>query len=270
MGPLPKSPFAQEFMSLTSLLAPMLTPMLTPDALPPASALFSVCSPACSPVLAFVTGPDAMLISGILLATVGLLRMAYVRRRRARQGARLSPEEMLERNRQIRGTHGDLEQLMSEIEQLTRRFSAQLDAKSRRVERLVEQADERIQRLMDLEDQANARIRDAQAGGVQAGNGQAGTSRVGHAQPSTHPSTHSSSPSRRAESPTAGTQATAEARTADSSTEADGDLSHVPTDPLADSVYQLADDGLGPEQIARQLDEHVGKVELILALRAAS
>lgn len=38
-------------------------------------------------------------------------------------------------------------------------------------------------------------------------------------------------------------------------------------DPLTRKVYQLADQGKGPADIAQQLDEHVGKIELILALR---
>jgi hypothetical protein len=41
----------------------------------------------------------------------------------------------------------------------------------------------------------------------------------------------------------------------------------IPDDPLARSVYELADQGNDSAQIARELDEHVGKVELILALR---
>lgn len=38
-------------------------------------------------------------------------------------------------------------------------------------------------------------------------------------------------------------------------------------DPLTQQVYALADEGKGPQTIAQQLDEHVGKIELILALR---
>ena len=41
---------------------------------------------------------------------------------------------------------------------------------------------------------------------------------------------------------------------------------HSP-DPLTADVYALADDGLTPPQIATRLDEHTGKIELILALR---
>lgn len=38
-------------------------------------------------------------------------------------------------------------------------------------------------------------------------------------------------------------------------------------DPLTRQVYALADQGKGPQDIAQHLDEHVGKIELILALR---
>jgi hypothetical protein len=38
-------------------------------------------------------------------------------------------------------------------------------------------------------------------------------------------------------------------------------------DPLTRSVYEHADTGLSALEIAQQLDEQVGKVELILALR---
>jgi len=38
-------------------------------------------------------------------------------------------------------------------------------------------------------------------------------------------------------------------------------------DPLTREIYALADQGVGPADIAEQLNEHVGKIELILALR---
>lgn len=39
-------------------------------------------------------------------------------------------------------------------------------------------------------------------------------------------------------------------------------------DPLAQRIFDLADEGLSPVQIAQRLDQHTGKVELILALRS--
>lgn len=38
-------------------------------------------------------------------------------------------------------------------------------------------------------------------------------------------------------------------------------------DPLNQQVYELSDEGLPPVEIARQLNQQTGKVELILALR---
>jgi hypothetical protein len=38
-------------------------------------------------------------------------------------------------------------------------------------------------------------------------------------------------------------------------------------DPLNQQIYELADEGLAPVEIARQLEQQTGKVELVLALR---
>ena len=42
-----------------------------------------------------------------------------------------------------------------------------------------------------------------------------------------------------------------------------------PDDELTASIYRLADQGTDSQEIARITGEHVGKVELILALRQA-
>lgn len=43
----------------------------------------------------------------------------------------------------------------------------------------------------------------------------------------------------------------------------------MPTDPLTRRIYELADGGASAREIATRLDEPIGKVELILALRSA-
>jgi hypothetical protein len=48
-----------------------------------------------------------------------------------------------------------------------------------------------------------------------------------------------------------------------------GAVTRPPVNPLARAVYDLADAGRDPVQIARELDQQVGTIELILALRAA-
>ena len=54
----------------------------------------------------------------------------------------------------------------------------------------------------------------------------------------------------------------------DSEHTSDGTIGHEP-DPVTNRVYELADQGEKPIEIARQLNQHVGQVELILALRRA-
>jgi hypothetical protein len=52
--------------------------------------------------------------------------------------------------------------------------------------------------------------------------------------------------------------------------ESSGEAVESPSDPLISKIYELADAGQDSIQIAQQLDEHVGKVELVLALREQS
>ena len=172
---------------------------------------------------------DFVMFIGVALVTTSLL-MRF-RKRRAKAARAPTAQEQIQQNRQHRGMRGDLETLMVEIEALSKRFATQLDAKSIQLERLLDEADQRIARLEGLgQDAAESRF-DTDSGGL-------GSSPAG---------------------PEAGSsddQASALAQEA-------GD------DPLARSVYELADQGSDANQIARQLNEHVGKIELILALRRA-
>ena len=157
-----------------------------------------------------------LLVLGLLLVTMSLLMR--LRRRHKKRSIEPTPHESLERMRQMRGMRGDLEDLMVEIEQLAKRFGAQLDAKTVQLEQLLVEADAKIERLHTVQ----SRVSDRQ-----------------------DTSTHTASP---------GTDATP---------------SDIPDDPVARSVYELADAGNNSAEIARALNEHVGKVELILALRGA-
>ncbi len=161
-----------------------------------------------------------LLLAGVTLITVGLLMR--LRKRKRQSALRPDPREQVEQNKQMRGMHGDLEGLMVEIEQLARRFGAQLDAKTLQMEQLIKQAEKTIEQLQALNEQGAA----SRGGGGRIESGDAAAPE------------QTSPPS--------------------------------PSDPLARSVYELTDRGLASEDIARQLDEHIGKVELILALRSAS
>ena len=181
---------------------------------------------------------------GILLIILGSFMMLNKRKRR--QGKRLSAREQLERSKQEHQTRGDLEQLMVELEQLTKRFSSQLDAKSMQLERLIDQADRRIEELRRLQgEDTSAPIDD----------GAADVSRASDT--SSWPSDPGIDATATAAAPQA--EAAAAQRTPPAQ----------PTDELTENVYRLADQGLDAAGIAHQLDEHIGKIELMLALRKA-
>lgn len=174
-----------------------------------------------------VGGTDLLLVGGVVL-----ILMAVMFSLKKRRGAKplQTPAERIDEIKQQRGLRGDLEQLMVEIEQLARRMGSQLDAKTIELERLIDQADARIATLRELE-QETARH--------------------------SGPPASSSAPSASSAPPAS---ATGRGPTA-------VEIEQRPADPLSRSVYDLADQGHDPMAIARKLDEHIGKVELILALR---
>ena len=174
-----------------------------------------------------ITLNDMLLPAGIVLILAWLMLRL---RKRGRTPTRITtPAEQIERQRQARGLRGDLEQVMVEVEQLAKRFGAQLDMKSVRLEKLIEQADARIAELKTLETPdktAPATTRDDSAQGPVDTWSDTGSAPA---------------PPAAADSP------------------ANGDL--------ARTIYRLADAGNDPIEIGRILGEHAGKVELILALR---
>ncbi len=187
------------------------------------------------------------LLLGILLLILSAW-MGIRKRLRARHD-HVSPMDQVQRWNEHRGVQQDLESLMVEVEQLAKRLGAQLDAKSVRLERLIEQADERIARLerREADGQTNGH---AAAGG--ASDGAAG-------QTAADPVAREAAALRERLYPRG--KPPAEAQTPPQASEADRRL--------AASVAALADKGESAAQIAETLNEHVGKVELILAMRAA-
>ena len=173
--------------------------------------------------------PQMMMIGGAALAV--MLILVNIRKRQSRGGAgRLSPREKIEQAKQTHAMRGDLRQMMVELEELTRRFSAQLDAKSVKIEKLIEEADEKITKLQQLQSEAS--------------------------EPAA-PAPKSAKPAR--------AKKTAPPKPAPPKPEPADQT--PPVDPLAKQIYNLADSGQTSIQIAKRLDEQIGKVELILALR---
>ena len=182
--------------------------------------------------------------AGVVLVLLSLVMM--FRKRRQRDTQRVTPREQLQRLRERQAVKDDLERIMVEVEELSRRFGAQLDQKTIQLERLIAEADERIAELRRLSGED-----DSSYGGNDAGDYIAATSNF------ETPATNA----------TAADNVDDDSGAVPAATDAQSDAD--PHTTLAERVGELADQGLDAVAIARQLDEHVGKVELILALRRA-
>lgn len=172
---------------------------------------------------------------GVLLITMSM--MMGIRKKRRYSQEQGTSREKVDELKQRHKLRGDLEQLMIEVEQLAKRFGAQLDAKTMHLEQLLSEADRKIAELKQAEQvlQNAANMQQAMASSLEDKPAAPATESASSAGVETAP-------------PTAPPVVNAE-------------------DALKQSVYDLAEQGHDPAEIARQLNEHVGKIELILALR---
>jgi hypothetical protein len=182
--------------------------------------------------------------AGIALITFLMLRRLWRRRKRERAGAethpRLSRQTPTGQSATARGRE-TLDHLMVEVQELTRLCAAQMENRALRLEKLIREADERIARLEALEHATRS------ADPWDAGRG--GPPSLRYDNPRPHAPSGASTSAR----PSQGGRASL--------------LAEDDMDPLTRRVYTLADQGLTPVEIAGRLEEQVGKVELILALR---
>ncbi len=215
----------------------------------------------------------AMVIVGGVVALAVLIAVAtrgkVARRQADRPTAREMIEEIKARAEGGRGRSGRVPESSRDAEDLDigRRLASQLDNKAERLEILLDEARREIDRLESI-------LRSA-----------AGPDPARHdPPPETPPESSSDSPWRSAALDLVdkndadldeSDDVDSDIRTPAHEVESTPRLSHgapqlepeVELDPLTRSVYALADDGRSSVEIARKLDEQIGKVELILALR---
>ncbi|MBN2562829.1 MAG: hypothetical protein JXQ75_18045 [Phycisphaerae bacterium] len=185
-----------------------------------------------APVAEMTMQQSVLLCGAIILATVLLMNM---RRRRPLDGSpKQYRREIDSATAQSAGVKRDMEQLLIELEELSRKINAQIDTKFAKLERSIADADKRISAFRILIDEAK-RVTDGIA-------------------PSAGPSPADASP-----------DAPAVQRGEVESPREDG------TSPRGDErrrrIYELADRGSTAVEIAQELDQTVGEVELILNLR---
>lgn len=189
---------------------------------------------------------DLLALAAILVAI--LLMMMNVRRRinRERDGSASQVAAAPRRgDPALRDGHGvrrDIEQLMIELEELSRRISGEVETRYRKLEQVIADAERCIRELNVLV----AASRPNKEGA--AGDGQ-----------------------RNPQAPAADEHPQGNGELDEPATGARAARSSLPSnaneDPRYVSVYRLADQGISALDIARQLGRPVGEVELILDLR---
>jgi septal ring factor EnvC (AmiA/AmiB activator) len=173
-------------------------------------------------------------IMAVLLAAVVASYLYSRHRRRPTDGTpKQYRRELDSAAAQGRTVQRDMEQLLTELERLAARLNEQLDAKHQDLQQSLAEADKRISALRILLDEAKRRLdRGPLATTPARESGPADTFRDEVESPSVARDQRPAPDRRR-------------------------------------RIYQLADEGLTPLQIAVQLGQPVGEVELILNLRVA-
>ncbi len=204
-------------------------------------------------LLATTTTPQPMpeVLAQMLLVIgvvgIGVLLTVSIRRKIAKKNAATpEPRQRIAQAKSVRRLAEDKHAVSSELHDTAQRLAAALDNKAERLEQLIMEAEGRITELQGLVDSTVSQVRVDPFP-------QAETEAISHEierhlPPGTTPGTiPESAPDPQVMAPVA---------------EPPRNL-----DPLTCSVYELSDAGHNSVSIAQVLDEQIGKVELILALR---
>ncbi len=211
-------------------------------------------------------GSNPPLVAGIVMIMVAIvLGMITMQRRRSTRAPDLSSyvREQASRVRQQEGVREDMERIFVQISELSRELNAQMDTRFAKLEQAIALADEKIASLESLLGRAagvqgvDVTVGDSPAGQppVQAPDGRSGNETG---------SRKAGKRAARAEKVEARPDAGAGREPAGAPQQ------HPPLDPgelRYSRIYQLADQGLPIVEIARQVGQTTGEVELILNLR---
>ena len=203
----------------------------------------------------------SMIVAGVVF--LGMLMTYSIRARIARRAAETpsARERIEELKRQAEGRL-DPERERALLLDESQRYAATLDNKARRLEMLLSEADEAIDQLTTLREQVRTLVERRRPDAASRAKKQATT-------PSTSATDEATAVATETAAPQQASEALASARKAVESLAPEIDTLVAPRDPLTATVYEMADAGQTAVDIARALDEHTGKVELILALRSA-
>jgi hypothetical protein len=193
--------------------------------------------------------PQLLMVVGVLM--IGFLMVISVRSRIARRNAgRPSPEEHIAKLKAAARHREDHEAIRADLHATAQTLASQITLKANYLEQLIADADDRIARLRN----ARNGIFDEAPPSLRSDEHHDQEDRGGNGDQSDFPHDARDVPTSHHAEPTEYRPARDHDRT---------------LDPLTRSVYELADDGHDALGIAQALDEQIGKVELILALRGA-
>ncbi|MCB9843016.1 MAG: hypothetical protein H6812_07140 [Phycisphaeraceae bacterium] len=194
--------------------------------------------------------------AGIAVITATLLLQRIRKRGKTRVKDDSLPRDAREKLKRIadRATvHERLEKAMVEAQEATRACAAQIGTRTAKLEALLDQADQRMQRMEQLAARLEALMERAYSEPRMQG---AGSPPVAVREAGTVTPSARREPAGAAKGGSGFFERSAGVIPASAT-----------SDPLSRRVYGLADEGLAPPEIAKRLDEQIGKVELILALR---
>ncbi len=178
-----------------------------------------------------------LLVLGVVM--IGFLILMSIRGKIANKNRRTpSPREHIENLKTAHQSREDVNVIKADMYSTAQELASKLTTRARHLEILIDQADQRIAALTELE------------------RSQSTPTTTPPLNPSPSPSSVQSSAPIPSPPPSAITASPSPQKLM------------VGDDPLSQSIYGLADSGNSALEIAQQLDEQIGKVELILALRA--
>jgi hypothetical protein len=185
-----------------------------------------------------ISSTDLLLLAAIVVAIITVLNMR--RRRRPLDGSpKQYRREIDSATAQSSAVKRNMEQLLIELEELSRNINAQIDTKFAKLERSIVDADKRISALRILIDEAR------RVGGGSGDRSEGPGEQLGGGEAAARPS---------ADAPL------------EPPDEQRGGAGRRP-DERYQRIYELADRGLSPVQISQEVGQETGEVELILNLR---
>lgn len=189
-----------------------------------------------SDLIATLLAPkDALFLGGALLA-VSLVVLGTRRRVQNRDAQRADDRDRAAGDRHRAAARDDMQELMVQLEELSRRIGAQIDTRFAKLETVISDADDRIARLESAVRAARGvPTLDITVGDAEAPPGASGPV-PSAASPAAAPTSRTSEPPK-------------------------------DTDPQRSRIHRLSDEGKTPVEIARLTGVKPGEVELILALR---